>query len=136
MLGMSLLRGFSMWVVSLRRLREFWEFHPHAEGPLRAWFTQTSAAEWRNYSELRSTFATADLVGSCTVLNLGGNKYRLVARVFYASHKVFILRVMTHAEYDREDWPRQCGSPMPETAPTCTAEVPPKDAAFERSLIS
>ena len=70
-----------MWVVSRKRLREFWETHPHAEVPLRAWFTQTMAAEWHKFSDLRGTFPTADLVGDCTVLNLGGNKYRLIARV-------------------------------------------------------
>ena len=118
MLGVSLRRGFPMWVVSLKRLREFWGLHPHAEVPLRAWFTQTSAADWRTFSELRSTFPSADLVGTCTVLNLGGNKYRLVARVFYASHKVYVLRVMTHAEYDREDWPKQCECHQPPPKPT------------------
>lgn len=102
-----------MWVVSLKRLREFWRFHPLAEVPLRAWFTQTSAAEWRNFSDLRGTFQSADLVGNCTVLNLGGNKYRLIVRVIYTRHKVYVLRVMTHTEYDRDDWPKQCGCYQP-----------------------
>jgi mRNA interferase HigB len=103
-----------MWVVSLKRLREFWAIHPLAEVPLRAWFTQASAAEWRNFGDLRGTFPSADLIGNCTVLNIGGNKYRLIGRVFYASHKVYVLRVMTHAQYDREDWPSQCGCNQPQ----------------------
>jgi len=98
-----------MWVVSLRRLREFWGIHPNAEIPLRGWFTQSSSADWRNFSELRETFSSADLVGNCTVFNIGGNKFRLIARVFYRSHKVYVLRVMTHREYDREDWAAECG---------------------------
>jgi len=98
-----------MWVVSLRRLREFWAVQPKAEVPLRGWYTQTSAADWQTFADLRATFPAADLVGNCTVFNVGGNNYRLVARVFYRSHKVYVLRVMTHAEYDREDWPAQCG---------------------------
>jgi len=102
-----------MWVVSLKRLREFWGIHALAEMPLRAWFTQTSAAEWQNFSDLRATFPSADLVGNCTALNIGGNKFRLIARVFYASHKVYVLRVMTHTEYVREDWPSQCGCYQP-----------------------
>ena len=98
-----------MWVVSLKRLREFWGTHPRAEVPLRVWFTQTTAAEWENFADLRATFPSADLVGNCTVFNIGGNNFRLIARVFFASHKVYVLRVMTHAEYDRADWPAQCG---------------------------
>jgi mRNA interferase HigB len=102
-----------MWVVSLKRLREFWQRHPAAHVPLRAWYDQTAAARWRNFGQLRTTFTTADLVGDCTVFNIGGNKFRLVTRVFYSSHKVYVLRVMTHAEYDREDWPSQCGCHKP-----------------------
>jgi mRNA interferase HigB len=102
-----------MWVVSLKRLREFWEMHSHAQVPLRAWFVQTSAAQWRNFGEMRSTFPSADLVGNCTVFKIGGNNYRLVTRVFYTSHKVYVLRVMTHAEYDHEIWQSQCGCHQP-----------------------
>jgi mRNA interferase HigB len=98
-----------MWVVSLKRLREFWNIHSNAETPLRGWYTQTSAAEWRNFSDLRTVFPSADLVGNCTVFNVGGNKFRLIARLFYRSHKVYVLRVMTHREYDRDDWPNECG---------------------------
>jgi mRNA interferase HigB len=120
-----------MWVVSLRRLREFWGVQAHAEVPLRAWFTQTLAADWRNFNELRSTFPSADLVGTCTVLNLGGNKYRLIVRVFYTSHKVYVLRVMTHAEYDRDDWPTQCGCHQP--PPGRPKTVRPKSPRDQRT---
>jgi mRNA interferase HigB len=98
-----------MWVVSIKRLREFWVAHPRAEVSLRAWFAQTSAAEWQSFNELRATFPSADLVGNCMVFNIGGNNYRLVARVFYSNHKVYVLRVMAHTDYDRDDWPSQCG---------------------------
>lgn len=107
-----------MWVVSLRRLREFWAGHARAEGPLRAWFTLASAAEWENFADLRGTFPAADLVGNCVVFNVGGNHYRLIARVFFSSHKVYVLRVMTHVEYDREDWAAgcRCYQPPPKRA--------------------
>jgi mRNA interferase HigB len=98
-----------MWVVSLKRLREFWAMHPNADMPLRGWFTQTSAADWQTFNDVRATFPSADRVGNCTVFNIGGNNFRLIARVFLTSHKVYVLRVMTHAEYSREDWPSQCG---------------------------
>jgi mRNA interferase HigB len=59
--------------------------------------------------ESAAGFGTASLVGNCVVFNIGGNKYRLVTRVLYASHKVGILKVMTHAEYDDEKWKVDCG---------------------------
>ena len=99
-----------MWVVSQKRLRKFWSVHPRAEIPLRAWYAQTSAAEWENFSDLRATFPSADLVGNCTVFNIGGNNFRLIARVFFANHKAYVLRIMTHAEYDRGAWKADCDS--------------------------
>jgi mRNA interferase HigB len=43
------------------------------------------------------------------VFNIGGKKYRLITRVLYPSQKVFILKVMTHAEYDQGTWKNECG---------------------------
>jgi mRNA interferase HigB len=113
-----------MWVVSLKRLREFWTIHPRAEVSLRAWYSQAAAAEWQGFADLRTTFASADLVGNCTVFNIGGNNYRLIGRLFYSSHKLYILRVMTHREYDRQDWKSQCGCFRPQ--PGRARSVSPK----------
>ena len=38
------------------------------------------------------------------VFNVGGNKYRLVARIIYERHKVYVKRVMTHVEHDKDEW--------------------------------
>jgi mRNA interferase HigB len=55
-------------------------------------------------------------VGRCVVFNIGGNKFRLVTRILYTSQKVFVLRVMTHKEYDDNKWKEECGcyEPPPE----------------------
>jgi mRNA interferase HigB len=121
-----------MWIVSLKRLREFWSIHPRAEVSLRAWFDQTSAAQWRNFGDLRATFPPADLVGNCTVFNVGGNNYRLITRVFYASHKVYLLRVMTHVEYDREDWTSECGCYKPPPERTKASRQKPRSEKRSR----
>jgi len=43
------------------------------------------------------------------VFNIGGNKYRLIGRIRYAIRKVFVLKVMTHGEYDEDKWKGECG---------------------------
>jgi len=100
-----------MWIISKKRLKEFWEQpgREDARGPLEDWHTVVGAAEWQNFGDLRRTYGSADVVGDCVVFNIAGNKYRLVVRLRYRSHKVFILKVMTHAEYDRGRWVEQCG---------------------------
>ena len=112
-----------MRVVSKARLREFWNRsgHDDAEGPLRAWYTHVSnkSVAWHSWADVKVTFASASVVGNCIVFNIGGNKYRLATRILYASQKVFILKVMTHAEYDQNKWKDDCGcfeSPSPPVA--------------------
>jgi len=100
-------------VITKARLRQFWEGpgHEDAEGPLQAWHTHVSkkAVARQSWAELKAHFGKASLVGNCVVFNIGGNKYRLVTRVLYRSQKVFVLKVMTHKEYDENKWKEECG---------------------------
>jgi len=93
-----------MHVISKKRLREFWEIHADAEAPLRAWYNAARNEDWRSFASLRSRFPRADRIGKLTVFNIGGNKYRLGTAMHYNRAKVFVRRVLTHAEYDRGDW--------------------------------
>lgn len=61
-------------------------------------------SNWPNFVELRKIFPSADQVGNFTVFNIGGNKYRLITFIDYTYQKVFIRAVLTHAEYDKDDW--------------------------------
>ncbi|HMN27602.1 MAG TPA: type II toxin-antitoxin system HigB family toxin, partial [Caldilineaceae bacterium] len=54
--------------------------------------------------ELRRDFPSADQVRRLTVFDIGGNHFRLIARVEYASQRVYVRAVLTHAEYDVEKW--------------------------------
>jgi mRNA interferase HigB len=102
-----------MRVISKARLRQFWEQpgHDDSEGPLRAWYFHVNhkSVAWQSWSDLKADFATASIVGNCVVFNVGGNKYRLVARILYRVQKVFVLKVMTHKEYDEDKWKQACG---------------------------
>ena len=115
-----------MRVISKARLRRFWNSpgRQDAEGPLRAWYTHVNSksVSWHAWGDVKAGFGSASLVGNCVVFNIGGNKYRLVARVLYASQKVFVLKVMTHEEYDDGKWKDQCGcfAPPPQGTKAAT----------------
>jgi mRNA interferase HigB len=108
-----------MRIISKARLREFWGRSGcvDAEGSLRAWHHHVSdrSVAWQSWADVKAMFASASIVGNCTVFNIGGNKYRLVTRILFPSQKVYVLRVMTHAEYDVGRWTHDCGcySPPP-----------------------
>lgn len=94
-----------MQVVALRTLRRFWERHPQAEGPIRAWYGVASKAQWKRPTDIKRHYGPAvDFVGDDrAIFDLGGNKYRLVVRVSYLYKAVLIKFIGTHAEYDRID---------------------------------
>lgn len=98
-----------MRIISKRKLREFWERYPSAEEPLLRWYKFALAADWQSLPETRRDFPHADSVGTCTVFNIGGNKYRLIAYIVYPIRYVYVLHVLTHAEYDADAWKKDCG---------------------------
>ncbi|WP_254281584.1 type II toxin-antitoxin system HigB family toxin [Granulibacter bethesdensis] len=91
-----------MQIIAKRTLRIFWDQYPQAEAPLRVWYATVSHAVWENPADIRSDFRSADFVADNRVIfNIGGNKFRLVARVSYQYQRVLIKFIGTHAEYDR-----------------------------------
>ncbi len=93
-----------MRIISRRRLVEFWELHPDAEQPLRAWYTEAKRASWKSPAEIKVTHRNVSILpGNRVVFNIKGNTYRLVVIVEYSQGKMFIRSVGTHAEYDRID---------------------------------
>lgn len=91
-----------MVIISKAPLREFYEKHPDAQDALEKWYDETKAADWRNFTELKCTFNSADAVGKDRyIFNIRGNHYRLIALIIFRIRTVFILFVGTHCEYDR-----------------------------------
>jgi mRNA interferase HigB len=125
-----------MRVISKTRFRQFWERpgHEDSAGPLRAWYTHVNSptVSWRNWAAVKADFASASIVGDCVVFNIGGNKYRLVTRIRYPSQKVFVLKVMTHKEYDDEKWKEECGCFRPPPKPMAGPMRPDKGKPRDR----
>ena len=96
-----------MHVIAKPALVEFWKKHSGAEGPLEAWYRIMRREVVADFNALRETFGSADYVDPFTVSNIGGNKYRLIAVIHYNRRKVYIRQVLTHAEYDRDNWERR-----------------------------
>ena len=93
-----------MRVISRKAVREFGRLHPDCVPTLSNWLQTTRKARWQSFAELRADFGSSDQVGRRTVFNIGGNKYRLIARVNYRNQRVFILFIMKHAEYAKGEW--------------------------------
>ena len=74
-----------------------------------AWLKVARDADWKNLHQVRQAYRSADgvTVGSghvVTVFNIGGNKYRLIVAINYRWAMVYVLRFLTHAEYNKDKW--------------------------------
>jgi len=95
-------------VISKSRLREYWERFPATQSRLMAWYSVAARVEWLRWADVVATFPQADQVGDCVVFNIG-NSHRLIGRIRYPTQRLYVLRILTHAEYDRQTWPDECG---------------------------
>ena len=93
-----------MKIAGQEKIAEFASNHPKSKHALDAWRNVLESTDWKNPAELKKTFGTASIVGDQTVFNIGGNKFRLIARIEYGAKVVFVQHVLTHKEYDRGDW--------------------------------
>lgn len=97
-----------MHIITKRRLREFWEKHADSKESLSSWYKLVKKSEWKNLADVKKDFSHADLAGICTIFNIGGNKYRLITKIYYPNKKVLIRFVLTHSEYDRKIYKDDC----------------------------
>ena len=69
-----------------------------------SWFKTAAAAHWGSIQDVRQSFPDADQVGEALVFDIRGNRYRLVATVYYPARTIYLKALLTHKEYDREEW--------------------------------
>lgn len=98
-----------MNIIGFKIIASFTKLHPDAESSLKAWHKIVRTAVWNNIVEVKQTYPHADAAGTCTVFNLRGNHYRLIVIIDYRAQTIYIRNVLTHAEYDKEKWKKDCG---------------------------
>jgi len=79
---------------------------------LESWRVVVKASDWQNIGEVRKTYPSADPVRIesgrvITVFNVCGNSYRLITAIHYDKQRVFTLRLLTHADYDKNRWKKE-----------------------------
>jgi mRNA interferase HigB len=97
-----------MNVISFQAIKEFVRKHKDSNSSLNSWYRIATKAEWKNLAEVKQSYPHADLYGRCTIFNIGGNKYRLIAKIDYRAQVLLIRKILTHAEYDKDKWKADC----------------------------
>jgi mRNA interferase HigB len=94
-----------MRIIARKALRKFWEKHPEAAEPLKAWYSEVEGASWTNPAQVKQKYGSASVLkNNRVVFNIGGNKFRLVTAIGYVGGGVVLIKfVGTHEEYDAID---------------------------------
>jgi mRNA interferase HigB len=89
--------------------------YPNAASWLDDWWVAASKAAWTRLADVRAIYPEADEVGQCLVFNACGNDYRLICRMTYANEwadgTLLVKHFLTHAEYDKKKWCKDCIPP-------------------------
>jgi len=104
-----------MRVITKKRLEEFWLLYPRTKKELVIWHDMTVGATWKTPAEVKAAFGQrVDFVQTknnhaVTVFDVSNNRCRLITAIHYLSKhpikgRVYVLRALTHQEYDLEDW--------------------------------
>jgi len=93
-----------MRVISKKKVSDFVQVHLEARSSLENWYRIVSKSDFKNFSDLRMTFPSADQVVNLTVFNISGNNFRLIAAIHYNRQMLFIREILTHVEYSKNKW--------------------------------
>lgn len=91
-----------MRVISRKIVRQYGEANAQAKEELAIWFKKMELGDWHNLNELKEDILSVDYIGNDRyVFNVKGNHYRVVAMMFFGTQKVYIHKILTHAEYSK-----------------------------------
>jgi mRNA interferase HigB len=99
-------------VIAAKAIRDYATKYKDATTWLLTFLDRAEAAQWTSIVDVRRTYPHADAVkvrsgSDVIVFNACGDRYRLVSAIHFNRGKLYVLRFMTHAEYDKESWKDQ-----------------------------
>ena len=98
-----------MIVVGTELIEEFCKGNERAKKAFDKWLPKVEDARWTKRLDAKATFPAADpWTGDSgteyLILDVGGNKYRVVVRPVFKTQTLIIMAVMTHDEYEAGRW--------------------------------
>ncbi len=98
-----------MRIITEKTVRTMAERNPEAASGLRRWFELAEEAEWKHLPDVREAFRHADETRassgrSVVIFNIAGNKYRLITAIHYNLQRIYVMLLLTHADYDKDRW--------------------------------
>ena len=97
-----------MEILNVQALQRAIRKYRDAAAWLRAWTVTIQEASWQNLKDAQHQYPSADGVPIksvvITVFNVKGNGHRLLTIISYQRQQVYIVDLLTHAEYNKNLW--------------------------------
>jgi mRNA interferase HigB len=92
-----------MKLVGVDVIKEAQRRHADVAKRLAAWKAEVESKTtvWTSFQDIRNRYPKTDKVGDRYVFDIGGNRFRLIAKVNFAVGVVAVRWFGTHAEYDK-----------------------------------
>lgn len=93
-----------MTVWGERIVAKFARKHAASRKPLARFLEIVRTAEWAHFPAVKKSFPATDYApeSETLIFDIGGNKYRLIAKVDFEERILLVQTVLTHEEYSRE----------------------------------
>lgn len=104
---MSAVQGsewYEMRIISEARIREAKLKWPHAASALEAWRQLFRNNSPKDFAQLKQLNPAADKYKDKYILDVGGNKIRIIAVIHFKADTLYIRYVLDHKEYDSGKW--------------------------------
>lgn len=93
-------KTYQMKVLGKKKLSDFWSIHEDVKTRLVTWIFEVEEADWKTTHDIKRRYSSASfLSGNLVIINVKGNKYRLLTKVDFENQKVLVLKIGTHEEY-------------------------------------
>ena len=93
-----------MHLISARNLKSAASDHPDLAENIQIICKNIQDATWKHLLDLQQVYPSAEAVGNFTVINIKGNKYRLILSIDYERQVTYFKYFLTHAAYDKQEW--------------------------------
>ena len=93
-----------MHLISAGKLKQAASRYPDAIKTIQAFCKIIKQAQWQSLIDVQQVYRDSEAVGSFTIFNIKGNKYRLILDIDYVEQVAYFKYFLTHAEYDKEKW--------------------------------
>jgi mRNA interferase HigB len=93
-----------MHLISAGKLKEASAAYPDVEEVIKNFYKKVEKSAWQNLIDVQKDYRSAEAVGSFTVFNIKGNRYRLILDIDYEEQVAYFKYFLTHAEYNNDRW--------------------------------